>query len=145
MDRTERVEYYREVIKSVLREYARLFNGQPEGVDVIAVCDDDTNTYTVINIGWYNNHKQRMNITSVLLRIVNGKIWLEEDNTTYQFVEELLDQGIQKDEIGCRIRDRKVARSHSCKVVRPDCQKSAHHPPACPCGSSSCPVYNFVG
>ena len=33
------------------------------------------------------------------MRIVNGKIWVEEDATMYRFVDELLDQGIQKDEI----------------------------------------------
>ncbi|MEM7533215.1 MAG: element excision factor XisI family protein [Chloroflexota bacterium] len=42
---------------------------------------------------------ERLSLTSVLMRIVNGKIWLEEENTMYQFVEELLDRGIRKSEI----------------------------------------------
>ncbi|MCB0184895.1 MAG: XisI protein [Caldilineaceae bacterium] len=35
-----------------------------------------------------------MNVTSVLLRIVNGKVWVEEDQTMYRFVDELLATGI---------------------------------------------------
>ena len=40
-----------------------------------------------------------MNVTSVLLRIVNGKIWVEEDRTMVGFVGELLMAGIPHDAI----------------------------------------------
>lgn len=93
----DRIEHYRQVIESVLKEYARLFNQQPEGVDVVAVCDETTDTYAIINVGW--NGEERLNLTSVLMRIVNGKIWVEEDRTMYKFVEELLENGINEDEI----------------------------------------------
>ena len=89
--------HYREIIESILKEYARLFNHQPEGVDVIAVCDEATDTYAIVNVGW--DGKERMNVTSVLLRIVNGKIWVEEDRTMYGFVDELLEAGIPHDDI----------------------------------------------
>lgn len=38
-------------------------------------------------------------MTSVMMRIVNGKIWVEEDRTMYGFVDELLDAGISRDDI----------------------------------------------
>ena len=93
----DRVKYYRQVIGSVFNEYARLFNQQPEGVDVLAVCDEKTDTYAIVNVGWDGD--KRMNFTSVLMRIVNDKIWVEEDRTMYQFVDELIDNGISKEEI----------------------------------------------
>lgn len=93
----DRVEQYRQVIQSSLKEYARLFNNQPEGIEVLAVCDDSINTYALINVGWDGN--ERMNKTSVLMRIVNGKVWVEEDWTMYGFVDELLDAGIPKEDI----------------------------------------------
>lgn len=87
---------YRQVIPSILKEYARLFNHKPAGVDVIAVCDETTDTYAIVNVGW--DGKERLNNTTVLLRIVNDKIWVEEDRTMYGFVDELLAAGVpQKD------------------------------------------------
>lgn len=72
------------MIESVLREYAQLFNQQPKGIDVLAICDEATDTYAVVNVGWDGN--ERLNTTSVLVRIVNGKIWVEEDRTMVGFV-----------------------------------------------------------
>lgn len=93
----DRIKYYRQVIESVLQEYALLFNQQPAGVDVVAICDEKTDTYAIVNIGWDGD--ERMNTTSVLMRIVNGKIWMEEDRTMYGFVDELLAKGIDAEEI----------------------------------------------
>lgn len=93
----DRISRYRQVIESVLKEYARLFNHQPEGVDVVAVCDEATDTYAIVNVGWDGN--ERLNMTSVMMRIVNGKIWVEEDRTMYGFVDELLEAGISRDDI----------------------------------------------
>ncbi|MCE7989802.1 MAG: XisI protein [Caldilinea sp. CFX5] len=93
----DRIKQYRQVIESVLKEYASLFNQQPVGVDVVAVCDENTDTYAIVNVGW--DGKERMNATTVLMRIVNGKIWVEEDRTMYGFVDELLAKGIKADEI----------------------------------------------
>jgi len=73
----DRIEYFRAAIKSVLRGYASLFSHKPQGIDVIAVCDDVTQTYAIINLVWEEN--RRINITSVLMRIVNEKIWVEAD------------------------------------------------------------------
>ncbi|MEM7536364.1 MAG: element excision factor XisI family protein [Chloroflexota bacterium] len=97
MDRTERIGEYRKVIKSILHEYTRPFVQQSDGVDVVAVCDENTDTYSVINVGWTG--ERRTNLTAVLMRIVNGQIWVESDNTMYRFVDELLAHGIKHDEI----------------------------------------------
>lgn len=93
----DRIKYYRQGIESVLNEYARLFNQQPAGVEVLAVCDEHTDTYALVNVGWDGD--ERMNTTSVLMRIVNGKIWVEEDRTMYGFVDELREKGIEQNEI----------------------------------------------
>lgn len=93
----DRIGRYREAIESILKEYARIFNHQPEGVDVVAICDEKTDTYAIVNVGWDGN--ERMNMTSVLMRIINGKIWVEEDRTMYGFVDELIEAGISHDDI----------------------------------------------
>ena len=93
----DKLTHYRQIIESIFKEYARLYNHQPAGVDVIAVCDETTDTYAVLNLGW--DGKERMNFTSVLMRIVNGKIWVEAENTLYGFVDELLEAGIAKNDI----------------------------------------------
>ena len=93
----DKIIHYRQVIESIFKEYARLFNQQPTGVEVIAVCDETTDTYAVLNLGW--DGKERVNATSVLMRIVNGKIWVEAENSLYGFVDELVEAGIPKSDI----------------------------------------------
>ena len=93
----DRLSQYREIVQSIFKEYARLFNHQPEGVDVLAVCDTTTDIYAIMNVGWDGG--ERIDTTSVLMRIVNGKIWVEEDRTMYGFVEELLEAGVPRNDI----------------------------------------------
>ena len=93
----DRINDYRQVIEAVLKEYASLFNQQPVGVEVVAVCDEKADTYAIVNVGW--DGEERMNTTSVLMRIVNGKIWVEEAHTLYGFVDQLLEKGIEQREI----------------------------------------------
>ncbi len=92
-----RVINYRQIIQSVLKEYARLFNQQPKGVEVLAICDEAIDTYAIINVGW--DGAERTNSTTVLMRLVNGKVWVEADWTSYGFVDELLHAGIPKEDI----------------------------------------------
>lgn len=93
----DRLNKYRQIIKSILQEYARLFNNQPPGIDVVAICDEQSDAYGIVNVGWQG--KNRTNMTSVLMRIINDKIWVEEDWTLYGFVDELLDAGVPKEDI----------------------------------------------
>jgi hypothetical protein len=93
----DRVSHYRQIITSIFNEYAQLFNHQPEGVEVLAVGDEDIDTYAIINVGWEGG--ERINMTSVLMRIVDGKIWVEKDWTMYGFVDELVDAGVPKEDI----------------------------------------------
>jgi len=93
----DRVNNYRQIIQSIFKKYAQLFNHQPEGVDVLAICDENIDAYAIVNVGWDGD--ERTNTTSVLMRIVEGKIWVEADWTMYGFVEELLDAGVPKEDI----------------------------------------------
>ena len=93
----DKLNKYRQIIKSILQEYARLFNNQPAGVDVVAICDENSDAYTIMNVGWEG--KQRMDSLSVFMRIRGGKIWVEDDWTMYGFVDELLEAGVPKEDI----------------------------------------------
>lgn len=93
----DQVSKYRQIIQTIFKEYARLFNHQPEGVEVLTVFDENSDAYTIINVGWEGD--ERINTTSVLMRIVDGKIWVEEDWTMYGFVDELMGAGVPKGDI----------------------------------------------
>lgn len=93
----DRVSRYRQIVQATLKEYAELFNHQPKGIEVLAVCDESIDTYAIINVGWEGD--ERTNTTSVLMRIVNGKIWVEGDWTMYGFVDELVKAGVPKEDI----------------------------------------------
>lgn len=93
----DQIKSYREIIESVFQKYAQLFNQQPEGVDVLAVFDENIDTYAIINVGW--DGSERTNATTVLMRIIDDKIWVEADWTMYNFVDELLDAGVPQEDI----------------------------------------------
>lgn len=59
-----------------------------------------------MNVGWDGNG--RLNTTSVLMRIVGGKIWVEEDRTMYGFVEELLQAGVPRHDIALAFQPPKM-------------------------------------
>lgn len=91
------VEYYRQVIKDVLHGFVECIKGSPSNTEIFVVSDDQQNTYTIFDIGW--DDKRRICGMPVLMRLVNGKIWVEVDNTDYVFVDRLLEQNIPKTDI----------------------------------------------
>jgi hypothetical protein len=89
------IESYRQAIKQVLQEFVDYVAGSPSHqTELFVVSDDQKNTYTVFELGWED--KRRIFSLPVLMRLVNGKIWVEADNTDYVFVDRLLEAGVPK-------------------------------------------------
>jgi hypothetical protein len=94
----DRVKEYREIIKRLLRERQNLSRPSlPEGLEVTSLFDDATNQYALMSLGWVQ--QERVSGTTLLLRIKDGKIWVEEDWTDAPIVTDLIDAGVPKEEI----------------------------------------------
>ncbi len=66
-------------------------------VELVVVCDDASGNYLVLMLGWegYN----RLDAPVIHIRLKDGKVWLEEDNTDALIAEQLVEAGIPKEEI----------------------------------------------
>lgn len=91
----EIISRYRQVITRVLSDLAEA--SARNAVEVLPLFDTVHDNYMVIDAGWRG--VQRIHHIMVHLRIRNGKIWVEADNTDAAIVQQLLDSGISKAEI----------------------------------------------
>ena len=94
----DRVNEYREIVKRLLREREKLARPSlPEGLEVTCLFDDTTGHYALFTIGWMK--QERVSGTTLLLRIKDGKIRVEEDWTDAPIADDLLDAGVPKKDI----------------------------------------------
>ncbi|HEY0461123.1 MAG TPA: element excision factor XisI family protein [Pyrinomonadaceae bacterium] len=93
----DRIENYRQILEKTAKRHARFQPANGE-IETRAVCDRASGEYLVIDSGW--NEKGRRIYDVVLhFRLQNGTVHVERDNTDAEVVRELLDAGINKDDI----------------------------------------------
>jgi len=90
---------YRFKIKAVLSDYAAFVKRTTTAneIDTLCLFDEEHDTYMVYRVGW--DRSQRVRTTSILIRIVDGKVWLEEDWTPIEVAHQLREKGIPPDAI----------------------------------------------
>ena len=89
---------YRELIKRGLSEY-RDWSNQGRTNDIAAMCafDDEQGQYLLVRVGW--DGKRRFRQIVLHLRLHNGKIWIETDDTEDGFATELVKAGVPNSDI----------------------------------------------
>jgi hypothetical protein len=87
---------YRDVIQKLLTDYAAapIANGE---IDCYTVFDTRQDHYQVMNVGW-DGHR-RVYGCVLHLDIKDGKIWVEQNMTEMRVAQELVEQGIKKEDI----------------------------------------------
>ena len=91
----ERIEKYRDIILRVLREYIQVPSAYGDMVDELIV-DRETDRYLWMARG-YQKHK-RIHACVVRIDIVDGKLWIQQDNTE-GIAPELERYGVAKEHI----------------------------------------------
>jgi hypothetical protein len=93
-----RLDFYRSAVKQFLQERADLLTNHPvPGLETLCIFDEMHDAYSVLNIGW--REKTRVHYTTLLVRIRDGKIWVEEDGTEEGIANFLTAKGIPKSDI----------------------------------------------
>ena len=87
---------YREIVEQVLTAVARLPAASP-GVADRAIFDRKADSSVVIALGWERARRPRRVV--IHLEIINGKVWIQEDNTDVIIAEDLELAGIPKSDI----------------------------------------------
>ncbi|MEW6127097.1 MAG: XisI protein [Acidobacteriota bacterium] len=87
---------YRDIIEKVLTNYAKIPNSNSELEDRV-VFDHERDQYLWLCYGWDNKRHEHGVIAH--LEIVNGKIWIQENNTEEGIATDLEAAGIPKNQI----------------------------------------------
>jgi hypothetical protein len=92
----DKIVQYREIIKKLIVDYV---NEAPTRDDVERqmIFDTEHDHYQLVNVGWRNRHR----VYGCVLHfdIKNEKIWLQYNGTEIDFAEELIKQGVPKQDV----------------------------------------------
>jgi hypothetical protein len=92
----EKIARYRQSIQEILSRLAEIPNLE-EGIKDHTLFDKDKDSYAVIAEGW--DGEERIHHIVAHLEILNGKIWIQADNTDLVIARELESRGIPKSDI----------------------------------------------
>jgi hypothetical protein len=91
----ETLSHYRQVITTILSDLAE--GTSQDAVETLSLFDSTHDNYLLLATGW--DGVRRIHHIIAHLRIRNGKIWVEADNTDAELVSQLLDYGVPKEAI----------------------------------------------
>jgi hypothetical protein len=95
----------RQAIEQVLSVYTRIPYAHGE-LRCEAIFDRKHDRYALVTLGW--NAGQRVHFVLVHVEIVDGKVWIEKDNTEDGVAAELVQAGVPKSQIVLAFRPPEV-------------------------------------
>jgi hypothetical protein len=94
----DKLTRYRTLVEQHLSDFAAYANrGRSNGVETQCVFDEAADHYLLLSFGW--NQDRRVRITLLHVRLRDGKIWIEEDDTEEGMANALLRAGVPRDDI----------------------------------------------
>ena len=93
----DKIKKYQKTIKEVLENYSQINQNSNDPVKTYFVADDVHGQYLLIDSGWQGEDRFYSNYLHISM--MNEKIRIERDLTDYDFVNELLTNGILKEDI----------------------------------------------
>lgn len=90
------LENYRQIIRRILTEYARVPYAYGE-IQIEPVFDRESDRYLLIILGREND--RRVHGCLAHIDIINGKVWIQRDGTEHGIANELVEAGVPKDQI----------------------------------------------
>lgn len=95
----DKIKHFQDVILQFLNNYNEEMGGNlPDCIPERRIlADKENNSFQLLSVGWKGNHY----IFGPLFHfdIIEGKIWIQCNNTEREIVDELMAQGIEKQEI----------------------------------------------
>ncbi len=90
------LDAYREVIEQILTEYAHIPYAYGD-IQTEIVFDRANDHYLLVNVGWLTD--RRIHNALIHIDIINGKVWIQNDDTEDGIANDLVRAGIPKDHI----------------------------------------------
>lgn len=93
----DKLKFYQETIKKIIADYASVSYPNREESELQSVFDDKNGHYFLMDIGWED--MSRIHTCLLHIDIKNGKIWIQKDFTEKGIAMDLIEAGIDKNEI----------------------------------------------
>jgi XisI protein len=92
----DKIKHYQDVILDFLHRYNEEMGGDGL-IERRIIADRDNNSFQLLSVGWRGSHF----IFGPIFHfdIINGKIWMQCNNTEREVVDELMDNGVAKSDI----------------------------------------------
>ena len=100
---------YSELVKTILQEYANFFSKDSE-YPLNPVFDDIRHSYLLFDTNWHE--RRYIHHTPIHVDLINGKIWIQYDDTEEGIATDLLEAGVSMQDIVLGFRPPEV-RSHT--------------------------------
>lgn len=92
----DNVTKYQEIVQEVLTEIGSIKGLFPE-IETQLVFDTTRNHYQIVRVGWRD--LRRTYGVPIHIDIKDGKIWIQHNGTDYDFIEDLIEKGVPKEDI----------------------------------------------
>jgi XisI protein len=94
MDKTIK---YQTAILDLFKEYDE-FWGNSGGLKNKIIADKERQAFVLISFGWRNDESYT-HLLCFHIEIINGKVWIHENNTEAMIADELIEKGIAREDI----------------------------------------------
>jgi hypothetical protein len=94
MDKTLK---YQEAIITLLREFAEFWKSS-KGVKNQVIADKENHIYQLNMFGWQES-QMYIHLVAFHLEIIQGKVWIHQNNTEAMIADELMEHGIAREDI----------------------------------------------
>lgn len=91
----DRLDTYREAVRRLVEEYSRPSRGSK--LTTIPIIDREGDHYGVIHTGWEG--PLRVHAFVIHLDIIDGKVWIQLNNTDQLLTDELVAFGVRPEDI----------------------------------------------
>lgn len=93
----DKIEKYQQLILQFLKDYEEYWNGSNDPVKHRIIADSERKSYQLIQIGWDMDNYYHSCVFH--FDIINGKVWIQKNETDRVIARELIELGIPKNDI----------------------------------------------
>jgi len=93
-----KLDHYRKLVQDLIKQYANLGSASPAtAVERQILFDKEHDHYQLVNVGW--QHERRVYGCVLHLDLKQDKVWIQHNTTEVEIAEELMAQGVPKEDI----------------------------------------------
>ncbi len=93
----DRLKKYQDILETYLNKYSKIKPANLPDIESYAIIDKENNHFQLLQLGWQGENY----IFTVVLHfdIKDGKVWFQRNITDRDVVDELMEMGVEKQDI----------------------------------------------